>query len=235
MPKRIVEVALLDAGVRNDGDGHPELGDNVLVAQLMFARALTGDAVVSTRPLPLRPTGKAGEQSCSVRGRGWAERLLFKRQVDGPMVGLKLEITDKDSGSKVAGFLLDLCSVLLGGAATVGKKAVGAMPLSGLVLDAAVSFAKTGLAAGLEPAEEDRIYSLGEGWLDLDVDTNRDWTEKRIELIATRDFSQITYVREQDPISSKPRWRTRIENKVVVKAGDVNGWVTIASRVYPES
>ena len=240
MAKKILEVALQGAGVRHDGDKKSgEVGDNILIAQLLFSRTLVSDVLVSTRALGLKP-GPKNEQSVSLEGRTLSERLLFKKWVEGPMVGLKLEITDKDSGSKVAAFLLDAVAALVGAGGSALKTYSAFVPFSGIPIGSAVSFAQSQLQVQSERTAEEKVLSLGEAWIDLPTDRVpargklSDWTEVTADLIATQNFNKIVYVREKDPISSKPQWRTRLDKKIVVKAGSPNGWVRIAYRVYQE-
>ncbi len=241
MAKKILEVALQGAGVRYDGDKRSnEVGDNILIAQLLFSRTLVSDVLVSTRALSLEP-GPKNEQSVSLEGRTLGERLLFKKWVEGPVVGLKIEITDKDSGSKVAAFLLDAMAGLVGAGGSALKTYSAFVPFSGVAVDSAVSFAKGQLQVQSERSVEGKILSLGEAWIDLPTDkvlpANHidEWTGISADLIATSDLNKIVYVREKDPISSKPQWRTRLDKKIVVKKGSANGWVKIAYRVYEEA
>ena len=240
MAKKILEVALEGAGVRYDGDKKSgEVGDNILIAQLLFSRTLVSDVLVSTRALSLE-AGPKNEQSISLEGRTLGERLLFKKWVEGPVVGLKMEVTDKDSGDKVAAFLMDVASGLVGVSGSALKTYSAFVPFSGVAIDSAVSFAKGQLEIQSERSLESKVLSLGEAWVDIPTDkaltpkTIGDWTFVTADLIATQDFNKIVYVREKDPISSKPQWRTRVDRKVVIKKGSVNGWVRIAYRVYEE-
>lgn len=240
MAKKILEVALEGAGVRYDGDKRSgEVGDNILIAQLLFSRTLVSDVLVSTRALSLEP-GSKNEQSISLAGRTLGERLLFKKWVEGPVVGLKIEITDKDSGDKVAAFLMDAAAGLVGAGASALKVYSAFVPFSGVAIDSAVSFAKGQLQIQSERSAEEKILSLGEAWIDLPTDKALPpkkldaWTEITTDLIATQDFNKIVYVRERDPISSKPQWRTRVDKQIVIKKGSANGWVKIAYRVYEE-
>jgi hypothetical protein len=240
MAKKILEVALQGAGVRHDGDKRSnEVGDNILIAQLLFSRTLVSDVLVSTRALSLKP-GPKNEQSVLLDERTLGERLLFKKWVEGPVVGLKLEVTDKDSGSKVAAFLLDAMGALVGAGGSALKSYASFVPFSGLPIDSAVSFAKGQLQVQSDRSAEEKVLSLGEAWIDIPTDKVPggrkipEWTEITADLIATANFNKIVYVREKDPISSKPQWRTRVDKKVVVKKGSPNGWVKIAYRVYAE-
>ena len=240
MPKKILEVALQGAGVRYDGDKRSnEVGDNILIAQLLFSRTLVSDVLVSTRALGLEP-GPKNEQSVSLEGRTLGERLLFKKWVEGPVVGLKIEVTDKDSGSKVTAFLMDAMSGLVGVGGSALKSYSAFVPFSGVAIDTAVSFAKGQLQVQSERSIEGKVLSLGEAWIDIPTDKVLpedkidDWTEVTTDLVATADFNKIIYVREKDPISSKPQWRTRLDKKIVIKKGSPNGWVKIAYRAYEE-
>ena len=240
MSKKILEVALQGTGVRYDGDKRSnEVGDNILIAQLLFSRTLVSDVLVSTRALGLEP-GPKNEQSVSLESRTLGERLLFKKWVEGPVVGLKIEVTDKDSGSKVTAFLMDAMSGLVGAGGSALKAYSAFVPFSGVAVDSAVSFAKGQLQVQSERSIEGKVLSLGEAWIDIPTDKVLpekkidDWTEVNVDLVATEDFNKIVYVREKDPISSKPQWRTRLDKKIVIKKGSPNGWVRIAYRVYEE-
>jgi hypothetical protein len=240
MAKKILEVALQGASIRYDGDEQSsEVGDNILIAQLLFSRTLVSDVLVSTRALSFSHDGK-NEQSVSLEDKTLGERLLFKKWVEGPVVGLKLEITDKDSGSKVAAFLLDAMAGVIGAGGSALRSYAAFVPFSGVAIDSAVSFAKGQLQVQSGATSEGRIHSLGEAWIDLPTDKFLPlkqipgWTKVTADLIATETLNKITYVREKDPISSKPQWRTRIDRKIVIKKGSVNGSITIAYRVYEE-
>lgn len=236
MAKKILEVVLENVSVRNDGDEKDgEVGDNILVAQLLFSRTLVSDVLVSTKALAMKPKKKgAGEQSVDLSEKSWSERILFKKWVEGPIIGLKLEVTDKDSGSRVAQFLLEAVGGLMGTGGTALKASAAFIPFSGLPIDAVVSFARAEVLRQGEKAGADKVLSLGEGYLDIPADQEIDWTPAEVTLIASRDLHKIIYVREKDPIASKPQWRTRVDKKVVVKAGSPNGSVGLKYRVYRE-
>jgi hypothetical protein len=209
---KVLEMSLEKVTIDNDKTKRKGHTRRLVIATLIWPRPLINDSV-SVKTVDFQ------NNAADLSEMSWTEKILFKERVSGPF-GLKIDVSDHLTESQAAEFIPFLGSSIFKHAGTEAKKMMETT-FEGNLIKLPFEYITKMITDSAGKAPKTPNSGM------VDLDPSKTWSKKRTVRIDIP-------LKAHTPIYKTTRnKRGKGSNrKLLVKAGDINGTVTVTAKLY---